>query len=104
MIIVARNALAQTLVVEGRFVHTRLKELGLSCMTLPTHIRHRGDAWRRGAMVAVTIVAGGRGEILPLVQCLRVYTLFVFRVLIRWDLELGHAFGLRVALRARLSH
>ena len=53
-------------------------------------------------MIAVTIVAGRRGNVLPLVQRPRVYACLVVRVLIRWNLIASHVIGVRVALGAGL--
>src|SRR6266516_3095313 len=72
-------------------------------MTLTADIRHRSDAWRRSAMVAMTIVAGRRRKILFVVECFRVNAGLVFRILVARDSERPHVVRARVTLGASVG-
>ena len=61
MIAVASNALTKLLLIECGLVGTGLKQLSLASVTLAADIGYRSDPWRSRAMIAMTIVAGGRG-------------------------------------------
>ena len=73
-------------------------------MTLAADVSHRGNARRRRAMIAMTIVAGRRGQILLLIESLGVNTLLIFVELIIRNSESAHVVRAGVTLGARLGN
>ena len=72
-------------------------------MTLAANICDRCDPGRRGAVIAVTVVARRSSQILTIIQCFSVNAALVLRVLIGRNFELGHPGGFAVALGARFG-
>ena len=69
-------------------------------MTLTTNIRHRSDARRSSAMIAMTVVAGRRRKILFVVKSFCVHARFVLGVLVARDSERPDVIRAGVALCA----
>ena len=104
MIAVALDALAELTLVKGGFVRTYLEQFSLSPMARSADVRDRSDAWRRRAMIAMTIVTGRRGQILLHIDRVGMNTLFIFVELIAWNSESAHVVRASMTLCAGLSN
>ena len=100
VIAVTSDALAKLFVIERFLVRTRLKQFRLPRMTLAADIRDRRDARRRGAVIAMTVVARRRRQILLHVNRVGVDAGLVFRVLVARNAKRLHVIGARMTLRA----
>src|SRR2546423_12968253 len=104
VVAVTGDALAQLSLIEGSLVRTRLKQLSLPRVTLPAHVGNRSNAGRRRAVIAMTVVAGRRGQILLFVNGFGVHTGLVFLVLVARNSKRAHVIRARVTLRAGLGN
>src|SRR6185436_16952035 len=98
VVAVALDALPNLHRVEHHLVRAGLKELRLPHVALTTDIGDGSKAGRRGAVVAVAIIASRRREILSFIQRCCVHTAFVLVVLVGWDLVSLHVLGVGVTL------
>ena len=90
MITVALNAFTELTLIKRRFVRTDLEQLSLARMARPADIRDRSYSRRRRAMIAMTIVAGRRGEVLSFIKSLGVDARLVICILIARNPEPAH--------------
>src|SRR5581483_8159376 len=100
VIAMTSDAFSELLIVESFLVRARLKQFSLAAVALAANVCDRSNARRRRAMIAVTIVARRRGEILFVVQRLGVHAGLIFIELIAGNAERLHVVRARVALRA----
>ncbi len=71
-----------------------VKELGIDGVTLAADIPHPRDAGRRGAVIAVTVIAGGRRQVSFTRHYLPMNTFLVVRELVGGNLVGRHIFGI----------
>ena len=100
VVAVTAYALAYLPLVEHGLVRAGLEEFRLANVALPADVRDGRDAWRRGPVVAVAVVTGRRGNVLPLIECVGMNALLVVAVLICGNLVAAHVVCVRVTLGA----
>ena len=81
-----------------------VEQLGIDRMALPAHVCNRGHAGRRGAMIAVAIVACRRREIALLADHLPVNALVILLELIGRNFVRRHIIGVGMAGATGVSH
>jgi len=104
MITVAGYAFAKPFLIKSSFVGAGLEQFSLTPMTLAADIRHRSDARRCRAMIAMTIVTGWRRQILFFIKSLRMNALLILVVLIARYFESPHVISAGMTLGARFGN
>ena len=82
---------------------TLAKEFGIDGVTLTTDVPHPRDTRRRGAVVAVTVIARGCGQVSFARHHFPVNALFVLSELVSRNFIRLHVFRVRVTGAARIS-